>query len=94
MLTSSKESATGAVFHNAHSDSDFHQVYRNNMDDTSYVGITKVVEKVLTNPKTAFWETEPYIDDTVEYKSCQVLIFLQSIYLKIDECLTVSIKIR
>ena len=85
MLTSSKESATGAVFHNAHSDSDFHQVYKNNMDDTSYVGITKVIEKVLTNPNTAFWETEPYIDDTVEYKSCQVLIFFSMII--IENCL-------
>ena len=83
MLTSSKESATGAVFHNSPADSDFQQVYKKNMDDKSYLGaIPNIIQGALSNPNTALFETEVTIEDTEEYKSCQVLtycIFLQLI---------------
>ena len=76
MLTSSKESSTGAVFHNSHSDSDFQQVYKNNMDDKSYLGaIPNIIQGALSNPNSALFETEETIEYTEEYKSCQVLYY-------------------
>ena len=73
MLTSSKDDATGAMFHNSHPDSDFQEVYKNNMDDKSYLGANKnIIEGALSNPNTALFETEQSIDNSEEYKNCQV----------------------
>ena len=73
MLTSSKESASGAVFHNSRSDSDFQQVYKNNMNDNSYLGsTTNIIEAALSNTNTALFESEFSIENTEEYKTCQV----------------------
>ena len=72
MLAESKGSSTSEVFYNSHLGSDFHQVYKNNMDDKSFVGSSKVIDGILTNPNTAFFGTELFYDDTEEYKNCQV----------------------
>ena len=72
MLAESKGSSTSEVFYNSHLGSDFHQVYKNNMDDKSFVGSSKVIDGILTNPNTAFFGTELYFDDTKEYQNCQV----------------------
>ena len=86
MLTSSKESATGAVFHNSPSDSDFQQVYKKNMDDKSYLGaIPNIIQGALSNPNSAVFETEVTIEDTEEYKSCQVLRY--STFLQLETSL-------
>ena len=42
------------------------------MDDKSFVGSSKVIDGILTNPNTAFFGTELFYDDTEEYKNCQV----------------------
>ena len=52
------------MLYNSHSGSDFHQVYKNNMDDKSFVDVSKVIDGILTNPNTAFFGTEHYFDDT------------------------------
>ena len=73
MLTSSKDDAIGAIFHTSHSDSDYHKVYKNNMDDKSYLGATtNIIEDALLNTNTALYENEWAIDNTEEYKLCQV----------------------
>ena len=73
MLTSSKDDATGAIFHTSHSDSDFQQVYKNNMNDKSYLGsTTNIIEAALSNTNTALFESEFSIENTEEYKTCQV----------------------
>ena len=72
MLTESKGTATAEVLYNSHSGSDFHQVYKNNMDDKSFVGFSKFIDGILSNQNTAFFGTDLNFDDTEEYKNCQV----------------------
>ena len=74
MLTSSKQQGSGAVFHLAPPNSYFNRVYRNNMDDDSYVGVRNVIEGALSHPNTALFESEGTIDYSNEYKNCQVLM--------------------
>ena len=71
MLTSSKDDATGAIFHTSHSDSDFQKVYKNNI--INYLGSTKnIIEAAISNTNTVLFESEVAIDNTEEYKICQV----------------------
>ena len=78
MLTSSKQSGSGAVFHLAPPNSDFNRAYKNNMDNNSYVGVKNVIEGALSNPNTAFFETMATIDYSKEYKDCKVcMLYIQ-----------------
>ena len=75
MLTSSKQSGSGSIFHISPRNSDFNQAYRNNMDNNSYVGAKNVIKGALSHPDTAFFETVDTIDYSKEYQNCQVFIY-------------------
>ena len=85
MLATSKESASGAVFHSSSRNSHFYRVFKNNM--VSYVG-DRIIDSALSAPNTAFFESVPTLDYSEEYQSCQVfkffakIIFLKAYYLR------------
>ena len=74
MLTTSKESSYGSVFHNAEPDSMFGKIYRNNMDENSF-GYTRSngPQKILSKSKTAFWNTRSQWKSN-EFQNCMVNI--------------------
>ena len=71
MLTDSKESANGAIFHLSSPNSAFGKVYQNNMDENSYRG-KETMQTALSNPRTAVWYSYYAAGDTKEYLDCKV----------------------
>ena len=74
MITSTKHGSYGKLFHLSHPNTDFHRVFRNNMDNGSYVGgVKKIIKSAFTNPNTAFFESVDSLEFSEEYQKCQVL---------------------
>ena len=72
LLTTTKEDATGGVFHLSAPDTVFGKVYQNNMDDdNSYKG-QDTISSALKHPKTAFYYNRAKVLNRKEYKTCQV----------------------
>ena len=78
MITETKGTVAGAAFHNAPSESDFQLVYKNNMDENSNMGLSKLIEHVLLHPQTAFFGDEQNFDVRETYQNCQVLMSLNT----------------
>ena len=50
----------------------YRKVYSNNMNEESFIGTTKGIAKVLSNPRSAYLNIEDLITFTEEYQSCQI----------------------
>ena len=78
LLTTTKEDATGGVFHLSAPDTLFGKVYQNNMDDdNSYKG-QNTISSALKHPKTAFYYNRAKVLGRKEYKTCQVKNLLEN----------------
>ena len=78
LLTTTKEDATGGVFHLSAPDTVFGKVYQNNMDDdNSYKG-QNTISSALKHPKTAFYYNRAKVLGRKEYKTCQVKNLLEN----------------
>ena len=53
-------------------DTDFHEVYKNNMDENSCININDVMPTLVRNEKTAGFVAESDGRSTDEYTKCQV----------------------
>ena len=53
-------------------DTDFHEVYKNNMDENSCININDVMPTLVRNEKTAGFVAESDGRSTEEYTKCQV----------------------
>ena len=53
--------------------SDYHKVYKNNMDEDSFIGLpNKALHKVIKTPKSAYLHSKLVISYTEEYQSCKI----------------------
>ena len=72
MLTTSKETSYGSLFHNAEPDSVFGRIYRNNMDENSFgYNRSNGPHSILSQSKTAFWNTRSQWK-SYEFQNCMV----------------------
>ena len=73
MLTGSVDSAHGAVFKKASKESDFGQVFENNMDPDSFnINTTRQIELILSNIQHALFYTCGTVRKTKAYENCKV----------------------
>ena len=72
MITSSKDDATGAAFHQADPSSAFGKVFSNNMDNEAYVGWGNGISMILNNSQTATFDFQPHAMTSPEMKNCVV----------------------
>ena len=71
--TAAKNGGTGSLFTNPKNDK-YHKVYLNNMDEDSFIGSRKGLQKILTTSDSAYIHTDYAIYRSPQYKKCQVEI--------------------
>ena len=83
MYADSKESAYGSTFLVSPPNSIYGRVYTKNMDETSFIGydFENGLQRVLDNPKTAYFGNCITVYRQHQYKSCQVLQNVEFWYL-------------
>ena len=73
MITTTKGDATADVFHLSAPNTAFGKVYRNNMDDESYVGAPSTgLSLILNNSKTATYQFQGDAMTSPEFNNCLV----------------------
>ena len=85
MITTSKDDATGAAFHQAASNTGFGKVFSNNMDNESYVGWSNVISSILNNSKTAAFHFQPTAMTSPELNNCLVSLTISE-WVPIKSC--------
>ena len=94
MITSSKDDATGAAFHQADPSSAFGKVFSNNMDDESFVGEPSTgLSLILNNSKTATFQYQGDAMTSPELKKCLVSLNILESDLK-KSCLNRVVEIE
>ena len=77
MVATSNTTIYGPLFQNSSPDSVYDKIYRNNMDNESFVGLDNTVAAILSNPKTASFQSVSDVRFTHEHKKCKVIFLLK-----------------
>ena len=75
MVATSNTTTHASLFKNSAPDSVYGKINRKNLDDDSFVGLENTMNTILSNPKTASFQSVSDVIFTQEYRKCKVISY-------------------